>query len=663
MQPILGKLATGAALLGLLACGGGGTSAPPVTAPTQLALTGDEYKVVNASWTASPGTIEGYRFQGRFGGGDWGLDQFIPPYQTTWSWRLADNIPELTLCTYRIWALKGTQTSAFSNEATYRVGLAPASGRSQEAEGGVLVQWSNNSLVADTVVLEKGLAPDASTKPTVWARVPGVGIGVTEYLDQDLAEHQFQAYRVTYSKGADSAQASLAGVQVVLAPPQLVGLTPRVHGVSLAWANRSQASTDVLVYRAQGLDAVNGVNSVRPVATLPPTATSYEDDNLLPGGYTYWVGNRSGFNNSLSLPLSTQALPAPGEPSFTSSLVTLPLLEAGVLTRAGAWHLGQRRNPLTIVSPAAGGWTTLAPSGNAEGGGAFLQLDAQDRPHVVYVQDSASGSGVKNICHAWFDGLAWLTEIVAERPFYGVSREVQLTYALDAAGSPQIAWLTGTSSYAFDLEVAHKEANGAWQVEALHLPDRESNNLGAYQRMLLTLDGAGVPHVLVGQYGLLRQATRSSLGLWTWETILNQAYGLIPETVSAASSPDGGFHVFYELTDLLPQDSTKPTGLYRVDRVDGLWSAPQALFHLATGYLVRPPLLLRSGERLALNLGGKVLVHDAKGTSTTALGFGDTPILAFDAQDRLVALTQVKRVADASLYYALWQLRQFTEVP
>lgn len=105
-----------------------------------------------------------------------------------------------------------------------------------------------------------------------------------------------------------------------------------------------------------------------------------------------------------------------------------------------------------------------------------LALDAADRPHISYYDDTN-----KDLKHAWHDGAAWHSETVDSAG--GVGQYSSL--ALDGEGQPHISYYDNTNG---DLKYAWHDAAG-WHIQTM----ASAGDVGQYSS--LALDASNRPHI------------------------------------------------------------------------------------------------------------------------------------------------------------------------
>lgn len=643
------------------ACGGGGggnnaAPAPAMDAPTSLAATlyqaPGQFKL---TWTRPSTAFDGYEFEGHQGTEAFAkLHTGLIP--NTWLEAFYDagsSVPELTSFTFRLRVMRGTTPSAYSNESAARVGLfTPAIGYPYSSAGGISIAWSNNSLVADTLLLERGTTLGSTT---TWSSIPSVHFGSTTWFDQNATEGAACSYRVTYSKGQDSAQATSYSVSMPMVAPAQLTATPLVEGVRLTWQNPSQVATEVAIMRASGLDAYS---SPQQVALVSTGTTSYTDNQLATGYYTYRLENRkTGLTPAQSAMVQVATLSPQNGASVTPTILTLP--QAGVLRRSslGAWFLSgpYRNGTVTVRVPSGSSWIDYTPPNAQLWADPYFLLDSQDRPHLVYSRSVVQGTQEVALMHAWQDATGWQNEEIARRTLYSSSALASCTFALDAQDRLHLLWLKNPGGLQ-DLEYAVKGADGAWIVEGL-TGMTSAYSLGNYK---LVLDPTGQPHVLVGAWQNLFHQVRSG-GVWTMESIPanNASVGYYDFLGGVASGP-AAITVFVNRAHQ-PYDGSYDLMMFRKEA--GAW-LPEETVLTTTGYSSFSGTLAsnKTGTRFGLyypTAGGSMLRVWTSGTWTTSLvgpsSYG-TPLLGFDPLDKIFLLVPAGYGSSNSSYpYVLYQ--------
>lgn len=642
-------------LLGLSGCGGsgsgGGGGTPALNGPTNLTVTGNLSlsNYLDFSWTAPANRIDGYEFETAVGSGSFtklGPD-LIP---ASWTSGIATfdltALPEDSELRCRMRAVLGTTVSPYSNVVASPIGLRkPVFNSAVNGAEGIDLKWTNNSSVADTLTLERGTSSDNGVTWT-WSVIPAVSFGSTAYLDTQAPEGAYIFYRVTYSKGALTAQASSYSLSTSLKAPTALVATPMVEGVSLTWENHSAGATEVVVMRASDLSSYP---SYQAVAHLAPTATSYQDLLLATGFYTYRVEARKASTSATSsLPVQVATLPAPGSLSLLAPAIkAMPPSLMGALDSNGAWTFAQNINYSTyqIATPSGTAWVSNPLTNASALVEPMLQLDSQDRPHTVYLRKVMQGSEEVAITHAWFDGATWRTEEVARRILSGSSPSGGITFTLDGADGLHLAWHKGSYS-ASGLEYAYKDLDGTWKTESLDVVTPAPTSLGSFR---LTTDASGVPYFLLGTWQEIFLLQRQGPNQWQWEKV--------PTGTASTSSYDamdllisyrGDLHVFFTRTHQ-PFDSANYSDLCDIRKAGGAWTPIQVVTttgltsSTAATYFARSLKSDRIAIRFQGSSGQQLLTLDQDTWSTLLLGpsDGNRPYLGFDKNDKFYLLQKV----------------------
>jgi len=137
-----------------------------------------------------------------------------------------------------------------------------------------------------------------------------------------------------------------------------------------------------------------------------------------------------------------------------------------------------------------------------------LTLDASDRPHVTYCDYSKPVGGVK---YAQRDGTHWRIELIDSWQTTVQAPCKFTTLVLDNLGHPHISYVNGASGvlkYAWhDGNTWHSEIVTNINVVDTHGPPA-----------VLALDGAGNPHLVFDNGGVIRHAWRTG-AYWQFETL------------------------------------------------------------------------------------------------------------------------------------------------
>jgi hypothetical protein len=450
----------------------------------------------------------------------------LPAGTTTAKLVFLQNATELMTFEFRVRAAKGGDRSRWSHPVTYHRGVRPPTidGAVLDGLGGVRLSWTNRSLVADQLRVER--VETAGVVETVTA-LPAA-FGDLALLDAAAPEAAQPIYRVRY--GAGTTWSRPAELPVPTPPFQPTGVSAVVTpgGVLVTWTRRS-AKADVQRVRCtacsqQGLLNGAATSWVDPVLPPWPNAT-YQVEAVVSGSAA----------TSSSLPTvglapfrlvgAAATLDARAGP-FPDSLRTR---DAG-----GAWYeAGYRSSPVVMRHDAAGTTEQVLPGQQLLG----LKQDAAGDPHVGTLE--AAGPGTQLMVHHWHDALGWHREASAPVPIFFSTA----WFGVDGAGEPQLAYLTQDGSGSFQVVHGIRGAAGFdWTV----IPGLQ----GSFQDTRFTVAADGWAHA-TGWAGANAIASRTPGGSWSVQPLPFSPFVMTPGTGGdlAIHGSDGmvGFdlHVLY----------------------------------------------------------------------------------------------------------------------
>jgi hypothetical protein len=477
---------------------------------------------------------------------------------------------------------------------------------------------------------------------------------MTSWIDRSAPEGIACSYRLTYSKGSDSAQAISSPATIPMVAPTQLAATPLVEGVTLSWQNPSTVATDVAVMRATGLDSYS---SYQQIALLPVGTKTYTDSQLATGYYTYRLENRkTGTSTAFSDPVQVVTLPPQNGASVTPTVLTLPAADVIRRSSQGAWFLsGSYSYNVTVREPSGTGWVDFVPSNAQSWASPYFLLDSQDRPHVVYTRPVVQGAPEVALMHAWRDAAGWQSEEIARRALYSSSGNAAYTFALDASDRLHLLWLN-SGGKASNLEYAAKDASGTWTSET-PVTFTTQSSLGTYR---LVLDPTGQPHIVVGTWQELFHLTRAA-GTWSSESIPapGASGGSYDFLGGVAAGPDS--IVVLATRAHQPYDGSYDLMLYR--KKAGTWQ-PEEIVLTTSGYSTFSGTLAASsdGTRFGLcyqSTGGSMLRVWTDGTWASSLigpsSYG-VPLIGFGAANKLYLLVHAGWGSTWDAYpYVLYQ--------
>lgn len=159
------------------------------------------------------------------------------------------------------------------------------------------------------------------------------------------------------------------------------------------------------------------------------------------------------------------------------------------------------------AEPSGSGWTihdvevTGVPGTSNDEKLCALALDANGRPHLLYLKPPSGAGNPSGYRYATWSGAAWTIETIAQPPTSGLSA---LALALDASGVPHVAYY-GANDHVW---YAKRTGANAWAKEIV---DASSNDTG--YGVAIAVDAGGHVHIAyrsmpTGTTGSLKYARR-----------------------------------------------------------------------------------------------------------------------------------------------------------
>ncbi len=474
----------------------------------------------------------------------------LPAGTTTAGLRFTSRATELMTVEIRIRSAKGGRRSRWSQPVTYLHGVRPPSVDQAvvDESGGVHLAWTNRSLVADQLRVER--VETVAGVETV-TELPAA-FGELAVLDAAAPEAAQPLYRVRYGAGATW---SRPGEASVATPPwQPAGVTAAVTpaGVLVSWTRRSAKAGVQLVH----------CTACSQQGQLDGAATSWLDPVLPPWPCaTYQVEAIAAGSSAATSPASAVGL-APFRLSGAAATLDAragPFPDA-LRTRdaSGAWYEAYGGTLLTVVRHDAAGTTEQVLPGQWLIG---LQQDAVGDPHVAVLE--AAGPGTQVVAHHWHDAVGWHREASAPVPIYASAA----WFGVDGAGEPQFAYVAQDGSGSLQLLHGIRGAAGFdWSA----VPGLQANPSGV--RFAVAADGWA--H-LTGGSGGTAIASRPPGGGWSVQPLPFQPFAMYPGTGGdlAITGTDGmvgsDLHVLY------------------AERTGGVWTAAETVGPWRNGSSVR----------------------------------------------------------------------------
>ena len=638
--------------------GGGGSAANQNLHPSNLSIVtnNSDIDLLVCYWDPPTIPFDGYEFEGKVGSESYSKwhNGLLPRDWEGIRFYLSKNDPEATDYHFRLRAATGAAYTDYSNEISYHKGIyAPEllgwTGDIQtNVRGGITINWKNNSQVADSIKLERGISSDMGVTYS-WTTIAGIPFGATSYIDSNYPESSWLSYRVTYSKGSDGASGKSDVFTSPLAAPLNLSGTLIPGGARLQWVNRSSNADELVIMRK---NLANPNYSFYDIASISPTLSIYEDTQLPTGFYAYRVeARKSGRIPASSVEIKVATAPPPGGISLQPGLVQMPNSVASVVDSKGKWYFAEKdETGSSILCPTSSGWTTHKLDNVSSWYSPYVVLDAQDRPHAIYLQEVTPGSQDNYLVHTWFNGTSWQTENIARRTFYTAGGFVPYTYAMDLGGSLHIIWLNNNGSPSTDdLEYAHRDPDGTWKVERLDIGTTPVNIGSLYQ---LVVDGNGTPHLIAGFYLGVYHMVRTGENAWVNETVpVGSLPGDYYASLACVAIDNVNLMVFFERYEI-PYD---PNNGYDYElcvlrKTAGSWGTVQPIANRAADSLLFPTGVVAHSSnwgRVAVTYRStaenRLLVYENNAWSTTKIGAPNywCPSIGFDNSAKLHLLQKM----------------------
>lgn len=277
-----------AGLVVLVGCGGGGggqSSSPPAPQTPTLTLRAqpDEsnFDKLTLTWRYSASVVaDGFQLEYQVDGSAYQplLSELIPQIADTLYLTFDSTTPECHTFGFRLSAMRG-MTALAQSEVVYRRSLRPVWNPALEVwpeRDAVLATWRKDpSSIATGFVVERndGLSG--------WLAVPGgvdggdkIEIGCWDFSRE---EGRAYTYRIIPTLGTERGMATKVNVSMPTKGPDRLSASASGAGIRVGWTNRSTTATEVKVYRAFQGALESAWSEPVLVATLPATATSFQD--------------------------------------------------------------------------------------------------------------------------------------------------------------------------------------------------------------------------------------------------------------------------------------------------------------------------------------------------------------------------------------------------
>jgi len=505
------------------------SSGAPPDGPRDLAAWADavEFDLVHLSWTPASGE-DGYELEWRVGAGGWQvLNPWIGSGAAEISLAIDPATAERTQLLFRLRAVTRGQPSRWSNDALLLRGIRPPSSFAAEMgvqyttrTGPVIVTWTNASQVATEIQLER-TPLDGGGNLTTWSALPEATLEAGRYVDHLLEDGLAYAYRVRVGDaGLWSFLRQEQTPAVDLAAPWGLHAVVADDGVRLTWTNQSTTAETATVLRYTGEWPWWDL-----VVDLPAVPDSWVDDLPVWPAATYQVTvARPGVYLYASTELAqVEPFTLTGPPALAASARHMPEGEWVARDASGRFHVAQHvyQSP-RIHRAASSGHETYVLPGAYRLAAPGVALDGQGWPHSVFLRD-ATGSTLTEVVHAWWNGTAWESEVVATDDVApGGSTTEQAWFELDSAGALQVLYRRLEAFPAQDTLVHVARDRAGWAETVVTTP-----SVPDFARWSATFAVASDGSAYVAQIGqsvalsrsLALLCTRSSSGAWSDEIV------------------------------------------------------------------------------------------------------------------------------------------------
>jgi len=566
-------------ILALLGCGGGGSKPTPTPNPTPLsaptsvhAFALDDNRL-QISWAPVDPPFDGYELEGRMG-----TDPFIKLHpgliaagiiqlQVT----LEPTVPESTPLEFRVRAVRTVEHSPYSPVSALLKPLRqPYSLFLSTGPDSNVFSWINSSVLADHVRIERSIGTLPSRPWTVLGSVSISAAARQEFIDDNFPDGEILWYRaVATTPGGESVPADTDTLPIPLRSPTALVTQPVAGGAKLSWINRSLRSPAIHVIRFKEFN-LGGFPEI--IATLPPGTTTFTDQLLPLGTYSYLVEASLGSDKAASGYVNFATPPSSTTSAESAEILTLPF--QGALSGdpdKGWWLAGLHNQDGISIQPTI---THVLPGGTSNGALErlpgfssndlyvdFTLVLAGDEPHL-FSTVGVPGNRVE-LRHAWKSDSGWVSETIVSRD----SNTLSLGGGVVVDGNLHLVWMTDASG----LEHAVK-INGSWVIESLP----GSPNVLAMDSVKVAGSSDGklvVGWVLHGRQDSVQLLRETDAGGWTQENVplpiddplsgLGVFHGLRQDA--------GNIYVLLETTPMLGSAQVDPT-LWMLTRTQSGWT-------------------------------------------------------------------------------------------
>jgi len=578
-------------------CGGGGGKAipPPSPAPLPLVAPGNlQAKAVSEgnlliSWNRYFAQFDGFELEGRIKDQTFSkLHAGLIPVGVEGIYLTIDpSIAEMTPFEFRLRAMRSTEAGPYSNAFRIVNPLHQPVGVNLHAGFDTNnLNWSNNSLLAEEIRIERAIGTSPNRVWTVIGSVPVTSR--QEFTDDTYPDGDVISYRLTaISKGVESVPVECSTPYATLRSPTALTVKPIPGGARLTWVNRSVRSPTIRIRRSPGL----GMDyfATETVATLAPGTTSTDDLMLPIGIYTYQVFADLGDDHAWSFPCSFVTPPA-----STTSMFNVELIQIHGSTQSGdiqgdpaqGWWLAtsafrEINSPVAVNliagNPHSSAIDLLKKGSNDYSYGSSKVVLSKSEPHVF---GNVFCDGQKTeLRHEWKSSEGWVSEAILTKDYPYQFQSLQAGIGLD--NELHLIWFSVTEG----VQHAVKK-DGTWQIETIvpPAPGIDSRTL----RFASSADGTlqVCLRLWVDQSEKLRLFKCSPQGVWSWEDVPMPPR--IPDAqmvdVRGISCDEGSVRILIETPSEDPHGADN-RAMWALSKIGQNWFSPEHIISLSSlGY-------------------------------------------------------------------------------
>lgn len=292
-------------------------------------------------------------------------------------------------------------------------------------------------------------------------------VSALAYNDVQLQEQIKYNYRLCFVKNnIEGPYANVDSRWIGLLPPIKLVTTAGTNQATLTWTNVSVHATNIVVNRKFSDGALGG-NWIK-YATIPATATSFVDNNLLSGFYTYQLTSIAGSDLSSGPEANVWVLDSENPFHLTSQIINAPSNGVRWWTRnaVGNWFMLDELGIVYIPTGQQSWNQILLPNsitGYAQPG---IRLDTSGFPHIIYYTRTGSDAQPMIITHAWYDGVTWKSEEIARRTLLRVTGISIIGFDVADSGAIHAFWNLGDGALGNHIEYATNES-GRWNFSSI----------------------------------------------------------------------------------------------------------------------------------------------------------------------------------------------------